>query len=66
MVLQCLIPVVCSETIHLSTSHEGRAACIGERIVFMCSVTEPGILQWAINGNPIRVSFGGEGAICPP
>ena len=41
--------IVCSETIHLSTSHEGRAACIGERIVFMCTVTGLGILQCIVN-----------------
>ena len=44
----------------MSSSHEGRAACIGDRVQYTCTVTGSGVLQWAvesINGistNPIQ------------
>ena len=34
--------------LHLSASLEESGACIGERIVFTCSVIRAGILQWAV------------------
>ena len=44
----------------MSSSHEGRAACIGDRVRYTCTVTRSGVLQWAmesinvISTNPIQ------------
>ena len=49
-----------SAIIHLNSSHEGIGVCIGDRVVFRCTVIGPGLLQWAVesintfNTNPIR------------
>ena len=46
----------------MSSSHEGRAACIGDRVQYTCTVTGAGILQWAVESintitlNPIQLN----------
>ena len=37
-----------SATIHLNSSHEGTGVCIGDRVVFRCTVIGPPLLQWAV------------------
>ena len=36
------------ETIHLNSSHEGTGVCIGDRVVFRCTVIGPPLLQWVV------------------
>ena len=35
-------------TIQLNSSREGSAVYLGDTVVFTCTVTGPGILQWAV------------------
>ena len=52
-----------SAIIHLNSSHEGTGVCIGDRVVFRCTVIGPGLLQWAVESintlftNPIQFNL---------
>ena len=37
-----------SATIHLNSSYEGTGVCIGDRVVFRCTVIGPPLLQWVV------------------
>ena len=49
-----------SAIIHLKSSHEGTGVCIGNEVVFRCTVIGPALLQWVVESintlftNPIE------------